>query len=48
MTGMHVQVDREGTGSLSAEAIRAFLDDAGMQPTREDVRHIMLELDPRR
>lgn len=40
-----MQVDRERTGSLSPDAIHAFLADLGLRPTDFDVRHIMAELD---
>jgi hypothetical protein len=41
------QVDREGKGSLTPEAITLFLDDLGLEPTSYDVKLIMEELDPR-
>ena len=40
------QVDREGTGSITPEAIGVFLADLGLAATRFDLRHIMAELDP--
>lgn len=40
------QVDREGTGNITPEAINAFLADVGLEATPFDMRHIMMELDP--
>lgn len=42
-----LQVDRDGKGSLTPEAITLFLDDLGLEPTSYDVKLIMQELDPR-
>ena len=42
-----MQVDREGNGMLTPEAIALFLDDLGLEPTEHDVKLIMRELDPR-
>ena len=39
-------MDRDGSGSLTPDAIAAFLTDLGLEPTHYDIRHIMQELDP--
>ena len=41
-------MDPQHTGQLDYKALRIFLDEAGLQPTTSDVRHIMRELDPAR
>ena len=41
-------MDPGRTGRLDYKALRIFLDEAGLQPTTTDVRHIMRELDPAR
>ncbi len=40
------QVDREGRGSITPEAIGVFLADLGLAASAFDLRHIMAELDP--
>lgn len=40
--------DPKQLGRLDYRALRVFLDEAGLQPTTTDVRHIMRELDPSR
>lgn len=42
------QVDPEQTGRMDYGALRRFLDEAGLQPTTTEMRHIMRELDPSR
>ena len=42
-----MQVDKDGKGSLTPEAITLFLDDLGLEPTSSDVKLIMQEMDPR-
>ena len=46
--GNCMQVDRDGTGLLTPEAITRFLGDLGLEPTSHDVQLVMEELDPRR
>ena len=46
--GKCMQVDRDGTGLLTPEAITRFLGDLGLEPTSHDVQLVMEELDPRR
>lgn len=43
-----VQVDRDGNGMLTPEAIALFLDDLALDPTGHEVKLIMRDLDPRK